>query len=206
MNSIDAAARRVDTITVALNAGSRPVSEEEYDYPDPPRMQPGTKVAIALIGACLLLAVVFVIVAASRQSGEPEAKTVPQRSSPRPTQAVEPSPEIRYYREKDDGSLVWVFVLVVCTMSLLWLVALILSLIWVVKDSRARGSDGAMWIIVILLIGLFGLLIYLASRPAGMLVPCVHCGNQRLQSMRVCPICGRGSKKSKRAADEQYDE
>jgi uncharacterized membrane protein YhaH (DUF805 family) len=63
-------------------------------------------------------------------------------------------------------------------------------LVWVARDAKARGMDGAaIWMLLVFFTGIFGLLIYLFSRPNGYLVNC-RCGNKRLGAARACPHCG----------------
>lgn len=67
----------------------------------------------------------------------------------------------------------------------------VLMLVWVARDAKARGMDGAViWMLLVLFTGIFGLLIYLLSRPKGNLATCNHCGNKRLTAARTCPHCG----------------
>ncbi|MEP7362088.1 MAG: PLDc N-terminal domain-containing protein [Acidobacteriota bacterium] len=64
-------------------------------------------------------------------------------------------------------------------------------LVWVAKDAKARGIDGSvMWMIVVLLLSLPGLIIYILSRPKGELIECHNCKNRRLQASTKCPHCG----------------
>ena len=64
-------------------------------------------------------------------------------------------------------------------------------LVWVARDAKARGMDGAaIWMLLVFFTGFFGLLIYLFSRPNGYLVSCTSCGNKRLAAARACPHCG----------------
>jgi ABC-type amino acid transport system permease subunit len=64
-------------------------------------------------------------------------------------------------------------------------------LVWVARDAKARGMDSAvLWMVLVMLTGLIGLVIYLFSRPQGNVVPCAHCGNKRLQASAKCPHCG----------------
>ena len=64
-------------------------------------------------------------------------------------------------------------------------------LVWVARDAKARGMDGAaIWMLLVFFTGFLGLIIYLFSRPGGNLVRCNHCPNMRLQAARSCPHCG----------------
>jgi hypothetical protein len=78
----------------------------------------------------------------------------------------------------------------VCLAPLVYLLVDILLLVWVVKDARARNMDGAIWVLIILVSGLLGLIVYVASRPAGVLIACSRCGNKRLMASHPCPHCG----------------
>ena|SRR5882724_932954 len=64
-------------------------------------------------------------------------------------------------------------------------------LVWVAKDAKNRGMDNAvLWMILVMLTGLIGLIIYILTRPQGNLIPCPHCGNKRMQVSAKCPHCG----------------
>src|SRR5713226_9418715 len=64
-------------------------------------------------------------------------------------------------------------------------------LIWVARDAKSRGMDNAVvWMILVMLTGIIGLIIYLFTRPQGNLTPCPQCGNKRLQMSAKCPHCG----------------
>ncbi len=64
-------------------------------------------------------------------------------------------------------------------------------LIWVARDAKNRGMDNAVvWMILVMLTGIIGLIIYLVTRPQGNLVPCPQCANKRLQVSAKCPHCG----------------
>ena len=82
----------------------------------------------------------------------------------------------------------------IAVMILLPLVVLVLNialLVWVARDAKARGMDSAvLWMILVMLTGLLGLVIYLFSRPQGNVMPCQSCGNNRLQASARCPHCG----------------
>ncbi len=63
-------------------------------------------------------------------------------------------------------------------------------MIYVAKDARARGMEGAVWIILMLVLGVIGFLIYECAKTKGTLVTCKNCRNQRLMGSKSCPHCG----------------
>jgi hypothetical protein len=64
-------------------------------------------------------------------------------------------------------------------------------LIWVAKDAKSRGMESSLlWMILVMITGIFGWAIYFYSRPKGELVPCGHCENKRLKVGASCPHCG----------------
>lgn len=63
-------------------------------------------------------------------------------------------------------------------------------LVFVARDAKARGMDSSiLWMLLVMFTSLFGLLLYLFSRPQGNLVQCPHCRNKRLQVSAKCPHC-----------------
>jgi hypothetical protein len=67
----------------------------------------------------------------------------------------------------------------------------IAMLVWVARDAKSRGMDGAaMWMILVMVTGVVGLIIYILSRPKGELAECGTCHNKRLQASAKCPHCG----------------
>jgi hypothetical protein len=67
-------------------------------------------------------------------------------------------------------------------------------LVWVARDAKARGMDGAViWMLLVMCVPLIGLLVYIFARPQGNLIPCPNCNNKRLQASMKCPHCGAGS-------------
>jgi Mn2+/Fe2+ NRAMP family transporter len=64
-------------------------------------------------------------------------------------------------------------------------------LVWVARDAKNRSMDNSiLWMVLVMITGLIGLIIYLCVRPAGNLVPCPHCNNKRMQVSTTCPHCG----------------
>ena len=52
-----------------------------------------------------------------------------------------------------------------CIVSALLFILWIFVLVWVYKDAKRRGKSGALWVIVVLLLGILGLLIWILVRP-----------------------------------------
>ena len=46
----------------------------------------------------------------------------------------------------------------------MWVIFILIA-IWVYKDAEKRGANGVLWLIVVILLGLIGLIIYLVVRP-----------------------------------------
>jgi hypothetical protein len=64
-------------------------------------------------------------------------------------------------------------------------------LVWVARDAKSRGMDGAViWMLFVFAVPVIGLLVYVFARPQGTLVQCSHCSNKRLQGSARCPHCG----------------
>ena len=64
-------------------------------------------------------------------------------------------------------------------------------LVWVARDAKARRMDSSvLWMILVMVTGPIGLVIYLYSRPKGVLVACPSCGNKRMEASAQCPHCG----------------
>lgn len=75
--------------------------------------------------------------------------------------------------------------------SLAWTVLKIFLVVWLMRDARARGVEGApLWGLVMFLFDLITLVVYLGYRPAGQLAPCSHCSQARLPTLKACPHCG----------------
>jgi len=87
----------------------------------------------------------------------------------------------------------------------IFIIAILLA-IWVYKDAEKRGSSGALWLIIVLITGILGLIIWLIVRPpiGGKQAPaatappsvsterrCPSCGRVIPDDARVCPYCGK---------------
>jgi putative membrane protein len=47
---------------------------------------------------------------------------------------------------------------------IIWFVVAILLAIWVYRDAESRGMGGALWLIIVLIAGIIGLIVYLVVR------------------------------------------
>ena len=83
---------------------------------------------------------------------------------------------------------------------IIWFVISILVAIWVYKDAEKRGSSGALWLIVVIILGIIGIIIWLVVRPPIGGAPkamdqsdrrCPNCGRPIPMDARVCPYCGK---------------
>ena len=65
------------------------------------------------------------------------------------------------------GQVEWVglgFASLVCLVPLVWFIIGILLCIWVYRDAESRGMSGVLWLIVVIITGILGLIIYLVVR------------------------------------------
>ncbi len=51
-----------------------------------------------------------------------------------------------------------------CLIPVVWFIIGILLCIWVYRDAESRGMNGVMWLIIMLIAGIIGLIIYLLVR------------------------------------------
>ncbi len=85
--------------------------------------------------------------------------------------------------------------------AVVWFIIFIAIAIWVYKDAEKRGSSGALWLIIVILLGILGIIIWLIIRPpiggrpqqqqqaAGRM--CTNCGRPIPMDAQVCPYCGK---------------
>jgi len=112
-----------------------------------------------------------------------------------------------YYDWSDDSSAPWafwgLFTGVMCIIPIIGFIIWIVLAIWVYKDAEKRDSSGALWLIIVLITGLLGLIIWLVVRPpeggkkpnTSAAAPsdrrCPSCGRSIPDDARVCPYCGK---------------
>ena len=79
-----------------------------------------------------------------------------------------------------------------CIIPIIWLIIAILIAIWVYRDAEKRGSSGVLWLIIVIIAGIIGLIIWLVVRPpiGGAPVQQVQQPQQPAPG-RACPNCGR---------------
>ncbi|MCK4424571.1 hypothetical protein KAU93_02710 [Candidatus Bathyarchaeota archaeon] len=54
--------------------------------------------------------------------------------------------------------------LLILLIPIVWFIIAILLCIWVYRDAQSRGMNGALWLIIVLIAGIIGLIIYLVVR------------------------------------------
>lgn len=85
-----------------------------------------------------------------------------------------------------------------CGWYLLWFVIWLAVGLWAKKDAEERGEGGVKWFLVVFILGIFGLLIWLAVRPSNRIDSknksdrrCPSCGRIIPEDANVCPYCGK---------------
>ena len=87
------------------------------------------------------------------------------------------------YSSGDAAAFLGVGMAVCAVISIIWLVIWILVGIWVYKDAEKRGKSGVLWLILVIILGIIGIIIWLVIRPP--------IGGEKTQPDRKCPNCGR---------------
>jgi Na+/H+-dicarboxylate symporter len=101
----------------------------------------------------------------------------------------------------------WGFTGLFCIIPIVIFVIWIVLAIWVYKDAEKRGSSGALWLIIVIITGIIGLIVWLVVRPpiggapasqqAAQARPpeperrCPNCGRPIPMDARVCPYCSK---------------
>jgi len=52
----------------------------------------------------------------------------------------------------------------ICLIPIIWFIISILLCVWVYRDAESRGMVGVLWLIVVIITGIIGLIIYLIVR------------------------------------------
>lgn len=87
-----------------------------------------------------------------------------------------------------------------CILPIIMFIIWIILAIWVYKDAEKRGKSGALWLIIVIITGIIGLIIWLVIRPpiggepgqkAATDRRCPSCGRTIPMDAQVCPYCGK---------------
>ena len=70
-----------------------------------------------------------------------------------------------YYYDVPDTAWFGMGLAVCLLFVLIWFIVFIAIAIWVYKDAERRGKSGALWLIIVILLGLIGIIIWLIVRP-----------------------------------------
>ena len=105
-----------------------------------------------------------------------------------------------YYYDYDAAAWTFGLGVVACLIiPLIWFIVWILVAIWVYKDAEKRGKSGALWLVIVILLGLLGIIIWLVVRPpiggektaATSDRRCPNCGRIIPMDARTCPYCAK---------------
>jgi len=78
-----------------------------------------------------------------------------------------------------------------CLVYVFFFVIWIVIVIWVYRDAEQRGESGVLWLLIVLLTGIIGLIIWLILRPPIGGKKELHGVNASSKTDRTCPNCGR---------------
>jgi len=105
-----------------------------------------------------------------------------------------------YYGDEYMTPFFWGLTGAMCIIPILAFIICIVLAIWVYKDAQKRGSSGALWLIIVLITGIIGLIIWLVVRPpiggekkasASSERRCPNCGRVIPDDARTCPYCAK---------------
>jgi hypothetical protein len=106
--------------------------------------------------------------------------------------------------ENSDGE--WLGGVFAGALCLVWVIMFVIWIaigIWMYKDAEKRGKSGALWLIIGLLFGIIGLIVWLIVRPPERSFyekkdeqpqhdrSCPECGRPIPMDANVCPYCGK---------------
>ena len=73
---------------------------------------------------------------------------------------------------------------------IVWFIIWIAIAIWVYKDAERRGKSGALWLIIVILLGVIGIIIWLIVRPPIGEHPQQSVQKQMDKDIKYCSKCG----------------
>jgi hypothetical protein len=211
-----------DSDVILEDHHDEPEDEEPVPYIPRRRRKRGVSSGVLIaVGFLALITLVMVVAAVIRHDrpSNPKAPTAGKdvstdtKGKGRPVPAepsVRPEPELKPVErsvEQDVGrnETIAGYPLfgAICVFVVLFVYGLlsILMAIWVVGDTRNRSvENGLFWMLLIIPFNFTALLVYLASRPKGLLIRCERCGNKRLAFVGICPHCRQPVKSRGRGA------
>ncbi len=92
------------------------------------------------------------------EANESAAETPPSTPTARPTMTPFTPPTM-------EPAVMPGFLSLWIVLMILWLVIAIMIAVWIYRDATDRGQNGALWVIITLILGVVGLLIWLIKRP-----------------------------------------
>ncbi|MFH1101906.1 MAG: zinc ribbon domain-containing protein [Methanobacteriota archaeon] len=103
-----------------------------------------------------------------------------------------------YYDSGAAAGFLGLSLMICAAFFIVYFVVFLLIAIWVYKDAEKRGKSGILWLILVILLGIIGIVIWLvvrppiggekAGKPARM---CPNCGRAIPEDARVCPYCNK---------------
>jgi hypothetical protein len=125
------------------------------------------KIGVVLIGVLLTMVLTALSCAASNPYGVPGAP--------------------------DTSAIAGMAIMSCLIFGIIWLVVWILVAIWVYKDAEKRGKNGVLWLIIVIILGLIGLIIWLVVRGEKQVSSrhCPNCGRGIPEDARICPYCNK---------------
>lgn len=70
-----------------------------------------------------------------------------------------------YFMTEEGSALFGLGIMAMGICSIVWFIIWILIGIWVYKDAEKRGKSGVLWLILVIILGIIGLIIWLVVRP-----------------------------------------
>ena len=124
------------------------------------------------------------------------------------TTSVNAQDDYEYGDFNPDDAAPWaalgLFTGALCIIPILMFIIWVILAVWVYKDAEKRGSSGALWLIIVIITGIIGLIIWLVVRPpiggkktedttstGGDDRRCPNCGRVIPLDANVCPYCGK---------------
>ena len=78
--------------------------------------------------------------------------------------AVTASAQPDEFDDLDTGELALFSGICLTIIIIMWVIFILIA-IWVYKDAEKRGKSGALWLIIVILLGIIGIIIWLVVRP-----------------------------------------